>query len=170
MRKLTTFSGVLLSVCAFLLTPAVFAADETLPDAGQKSDAANPRAVQSTPSPSGATDRAATQQRESAASPAKEPSILKASELIGYTVQNPEGQELGKIEELVINPKDGRIAYAALSFGGLLGVGDKLFAVPWKAMQPLPEQQSFKLNVTKEQLDNTPGFDEDNWPTVTTTE
>ena len=90
--------------------------------------------------------------------------LLKASKLIGYSVKNKQGEEIGAIEEIVINSQDGRIEYAVLSFGGFLGMGDKLFAIPWKSLTPIPDQQSFSLDVDKEKLAETPGFDETNWP------
>jgi len=90
--------------------------------------------------------------------------LLKASKLIGYSVKNKQGEEIGAIEEVVLNSQDGRIEYAVLSFGGFLGMGDKLFAIPWKSLTPIPDQQSFSLDVDKEKLAETPGFDETNWP------
>jgi sporulation protein YlmC with PRC-barrel domain len=96
--------------------------------------------------------------------------LLKASKLVGYSVKNRQGEELGEIEELVINPQDGRIAYAVLSFGGFLGIGDKHFMIPWESLTPMPEQQSFQLEASKEQLAKAPGFDDTNWPNMATRE
>ena len=87
-----------------------------------------------------------------------------ASKLIGDPVVNPRGENLGKIEDLVIDPKNSRIDYAVLSFGGFLGMGDKLFAVPLEAMKLSPEERRFILDVDKERLKNAPGFDKDHWP------
>lgn len=87
-----------------------------------------------------------------------------ASKLIGDPVVNPRGENLGKIEDLVIDPKTSRIDYAVLSFGGFLGMGDKLFAVPLEAMKLSPEERRFILDVDKERLKNAPGFDKDHWP------
>lgn len=94
----------------------------------------------------------------------KEARILKASEVIGYTVKNSQGEELGAIKELVIDPQHGRIAYAVLSVGGVLGVGDKLVAVPWESLTPMPTEKSFSFNISKEKLEEAPGLDKDNWP------
>jgi hypothetical protein len=58
----------------------------------------------------------------------------------------------------------GRIAYAVLSFGGMLGVGDKLFAVPWQALRLDPGLHHFVLDVSREKLNSAPGFDKDAWP------
>jgi Cu/Ag efflux protein CusF len=71
---------------------------------------------------------------------------------------------LGKIDDLVINPADGQVIYAALSYGSVLGLGGKLFAVPWEALQLQPDGKTFVLNITKEELENAPGFDKGTWP------
>ncbi len=90
--------------------------------------------------------------------------VLSASTMIGDRVINPQGEDLGKIKDIMINVAQGRIAYAVLSFGGVLGVGDKLFAVPWQALRFDPARHHFVLDVSKEKLGNAPGFDKDNWP------
>ena len=93
-----------------------------------------------------------------------QPRVLSASTLAGDPVSNAEGERLGKIEEFMIDLDSGRVAYAVLSFGGFLGVGDKLFAVPWSALHLDTESHEFVLNVDKRVLKNAPGFDKDNWP------
>ncbi len=90
--------------------------------------------------------------------------VMSASTLTGDAVVNYEGEELGKIEEFMFDTVDGRLAYAVLSFGGFAGLGDKLFAVPWKALELDEEKHNFKLNVDKERLQEAPGFDKENWP------
>jgi sporulation protein YlmC with PRC-barrel domain len=91
------------------------------------------------------------------------------------TVQNERGETLGKVNDLVINLSDGKILYAALSVGGLAGVGDKLFAVPLNALklQSLtlkPNDHVFVIHgVTKQQLDGAAGFDQKNWPNTPNT-
>jgi len=112
--------------------------------------------------------------RQRTRSPQTEHSIVKASELIGMKVKN-EKEELGYIEDLVIEPDSGKIEYVAVSIGGVLGIGDKLVAVPWKSIECRPEKGSSSeagqeaekiamLNVEKEKLKNIEGFDQDNWP------
>lgn len=92
------------------------------------------------------------------------PPVLLATTMIGSKVVNPAGEELGNLKELVIDLEDGRIAYAVLSFGGFLGMGDKLFAIPWEALMFNADDQSFVLNVEKEVLKEAPGFDKERWP------
>ena len=90
--------------------------------------------------------------------------VLSASSLSGDRVRNTAGEDLGKVQELMIDVPTGRVAYAVLSFGGFLGIADKLFAVPWGALMLDEDQKEFILNVNKDQLKNAPGFDKDNWP------
>jgi sporulation protein YlmC with PRC-barrel domain len=95
------------------------------------------------------------------------PRVLSASTLSGDPVRNAAGEDLGKIEEFMIDLETGRVAYAVLSFGGFLGVGDKLFAIPWEVLQLDTDMHEFVLNVDKEVLKNAPGFDKSNWPDMT---
>ena len=90
--------------------------------------------------------------------------FLSVSEIIGDKVVNKEGEHLGKIEELMIDLQDGRIAYVVLSFGGFLGLGNKLFAIPWQALSPRLDENVFVLDVPKKTLENAKGFDKDHWP------
>lgn len=92
----------------------------------------------------------------------------RASQLMGLDVRNSKGEELGEINDIVFDLDDGRIRYAAISFGGFLGVGDKLFAVPLNVMKfkQEPEEAYFVFDVTKERLEHAPGFNQDAWPDV----
>ncbi|MFN3596955.1 MAG: PRC-barrel domain-containing protein [Rubricoccaceae bacterium] len=93
--------------------------------------------------------------------------VLSSSSITGNSVVNPQGESLGDIKDLMIDVSDGRVVYAVLSFGGFLGLGDKLFAVPLNALQLDTERERFVLDVSREQLENAPGFDKDNWPATT---
>ena len=90
--------------------------------------------------------------------------VMSAGTLAGDRVRNSAGEDLGKIEEIMLDVPTGRVAYAVLSFGGFLGLGNKLFAVPWEALTLNERDHEFILNVDKEQLESAPGFDKDNWP------
>ena len=92
------------------------------------------------------------------------PQVLSATTMIGDKVVSPEGDDLGTLKELMIDLDEGRVNYAVLSFGGFLGMGDKLFAVPWEALTINTEDHTFILNVDKGQLEDAPGFDKDHWP------
>lgn len=95
------------------------------------------------------------------------PHVLSASTLEGDRVTNMDGEDLGTIEEIMLDINSGKVAYAVLSFGGFLGLGDKLFAVPWEALTVDTENESFILSVNKDQLESAPGFDKNDWPDMT---
>ena len=91
--------------------------------------------------------------------------VVSASKIIGEAVVNRQNEDLGKIHELVIDAKEGRLAYAVLSFGGFMGVGTKLFALPWSALEFASTENKLILNVDKEKLAAAPGFDQAaKWP------
>lgn len=94
-------------------------------------------------------------------------SPVKASKIIGTKVVNPKGDNLGDIKELVIDPLTGRVAYAVVSFGGFLSLGEKLFAIPFSAFAYSVAQSNYVLDVSKERLEAAPGFDADHWPSMT---
>jgi len=91
--------------------------------------------------------------------------VVSASRIIGEGVVNLQKENLGKIHELVFDAKEGRLTYAVLSFGGFMGMGDKLFAMPWKAFEFSNSENKLVLNVDKAKLEDAPGFDKDaTWP------
>lgn len=94
------------------------------------------------------------------------PEVLSASSIMSDKVVNAKGEALGKVEDLMIDLGRGRISYAVLSFGGFLGIGDKLFAIPWEALTLDAENKRLILNVDKERLEKAPGFNKDSWPKV----
>lgn len=89
---------------------------------------------------------------------------ISASSAIGDDVTNLQNENLGDIKEVMIDSESGRISYAVLDFGGFLGVGNKLFAVPSKALRLDTDNKKFVLDVDKEKLKEAEGFDPDNWP------
>jgi surface antigen len=95
--------------------------------------------------------------------------VLSASTLEGNSVQNSAGENLGKIDEIMIDLPTGRVAYAVLSFGGILSMGNKLFAVPWGALRVDEDEKCFIMDVEKRTLETAPGFDKDNWPDMADT-
>jgi sporulation protein YlmC with PRC-barrel domain len=94
------------------------------------------------------------------------PALMGANTLLGNDVYNNSDESLGDIKELMIDMATGKIAYAVLSFGGVLGLGDKLFAVPWAALTLDTENKRFTLNTTKESLKDAPGFNKSRWPSM----
>ncbi|MDO9488206.1 MAG: PRC-barrel domain-containing protein [Sphingomonadaceae bacterium] len=91
--------------------------------------------------------------------------IMPVGGICGTDVAGADGESLGSISELMIDSGSGGVAYAVLAYGGLLGVGEKLFAVPWRAFDVDAASGAIKLSVPRERLDALPGFDKDAWPT-----
>lgn len=92
------------------------------------------------------------------------PALMGADTLIGDSVVNAQEEDLGDIREIMLDMQAGQVAYAVLAFGGFLGMGEKLFAVPWQALHLDTVNKRMVLNVDKDRLKNAPGFDKDAWP------
>ena len=91
---------------------------------------------------------------------------MGADTLVGNDVYNHKGEDLGDIKEIMLDMRSGKVGYAVLSFGGFLGMGEKLFAVPWSALKLDTKNKRFELNVEKDRLNDAPGFDKDKWPNM----
>ena len=94
----------------------------------------------------------------------------RAGAMMGTYVQNPKGEYMGKIMDLMIDPHDGRIAFVVLSHGGMLGIPTRFVAVPFSALAPNAAKKTFILDVSKEKMADAPSFSRDNWPDVTNRE
>jgi sporulation protein YlmC with PRC-barrel domain len=92
------------------------------------------------------------------------PELMGAETLIGNDVCNDKREDLGEIKEIMLDVRSGRVCYAVLSFGGFLGMGEKLFAVPWDALTLDTKHKRFVLNVERDRLKDAPGFDKGKWP------
>lgn len=94
------------------------------------------------------------------------PQLMGANTLVGNDVYNTQLEDLGDIKEIMLDMRTGRVSYAVVAFGGFLGMGEKLFAVPWQALKLDTENKRFTLDTDKKRLENAPGFDKDNWPNM----
>ncbi|SEA47365.1 PRC-barrel domain-containing protein [Alkalimonas amylolytica] len=94
------------------------------------------------------------------------PHLMGANTLVGNDVYNHKEESLGDIKEIMLDVTNGKISYAVLSFGAFLGMGAKLFAVPWSALTLDTDNKRFVLNIEKDRLSDAPGFDKDNWPNM----
>jgi sporulation protein YlmC with PRC-barrel domain len=89
---------------------------------------------------------------------------LTATSIIGDKLENPSGENLGKIVELMINTGTGEIEYVVIEFGSVFGIGGKLFAIPFEELRLKPSEHTFILNRDKAYLKKSPGFDKNHWP------
>lgn len=90
----------------------------------------------------------------------------RVSKLIGATVEQPDGKSIGEVKDVVLDWNAGSVKYAVLSYGGVLGMGDRLFAVPIDRFQPRAGSEKLILNIDKDQLKSAPGFDKEHWPSM----
>ncbi|QDU09812.1 PRC-barrel domain-containing protein [Gimesia aquarii] len=94
---------------------------------------------------------------------------IRASKLLGMNILNSKGKNVGEINDILLNATTGKVNYVAVTYGGLLGVGSKMFAIPYKAFQyrqnPNDKNEyALMLNVTQKQLEGAKGFDDQHWP------
>lgn len=94
------------------------------------------------------------------------PELMGADTLIGDHVHNLKNEHLGEIKEIMLDMRTGKIAYAVMAHGGVLSIGEKLFAVPWEALTLDTVNKRFTLNIEKERIENAPGFDKNDWPNM----
>ena len=90
--------------------------------------------------------------------------VLSSSSLTGDSIKNESGEELGSVKDIMIDLEDGSVAYLVMSSGGILGMGDKYFAIPWGMVRVDLEDKSVVIDASEETFENAPGFDKDNWP------
>jgi hypothetical protein len=90
--------------------------------------------------------------------------VIAAAKVQGTSVTNPAHENLGSIRDVVLDKYDGEVRYAVLQFGGFLGMGSKLFALPWELLHYDEEEDAYVLDISKDILKAAPGFDSDHWP------
>jgi sporulation protein YlmC with PRC-barrel domain len=90
--------------------------------------------------------------------------VSRVTKILDTVVKNSNGDSLGDIKDLVVNPEDGHIAYAVIAFGGVFGMGNKYFAIPWRTLHWNCDTENYVLNIDKSSLEKAPGFDKDHWP------
>jgi len=106
----------------------------------------------------------ATGQNQQGANANRPVHVLTATSIIGDSVENKQGEKIGKIKDIMLNTQDGRIQYLVIEFGGFMGFGEKLFAIPFAALKLNAKNVDFVLNIEKEFLEKAPGFDVNHWP------
>lgn len=92
--------------------------------------------------------------------------LISASSLNGNDVKNAQGENLGTVKDIMLDTEGDRVVYYVLSFGGLFGLGDTLFAIPPEVMQLNTSEDCFILNIEKERLERAKGFNKDEWPNM----
>ncbi|HNT07333.1 PRC-barrel domain-containing protein, partial [Methanoculleus sp.] len=90
--------------------------------------------------------------------------LMRARDVADIKVQNPEGENIGDITDIAIDRDGGCIAYAVLAYGGILGFGEKHFAIPWEAVRVRSREKIAIVDTDKKTLDNASGFTRDKMP------
>lgn len=118
------------------------------------------------PDPTGSTGETRIVGKGSSTAEGPGPYVMAASTLDGDKVMSSDGEDVGKIKEIMLDVYTGRIAYAVMSSGGFLGIGDKLLAIPWSALTLDTDRKCFLLSAASDTVRNAPGFDKDHWPAM----
>lgn len=97
------------------------------------------------------------------------PDVMAAATIDGNKVLSSDGEDVGKIHDIMLDVRSGRIAYAVLAEGGFLGMGTTLHAIPWNALTLDTADKCFRVGITAQRLKDDPGFDKDHWPAMADT-
>jgi sporulation protein YlmC with PRC-barrel domain len=84
--------------------------------------------------------------------------LISASKVQGTPVYNPKGEKLGRVEEVMIDKLSGVVAYAVLSFGGIMGIGDRHYPLPWQVLDYEPQQGGYVVDLDKDMLEDAPSY------------
>jgi hypothetical protein len=90
--------------------------------------------------------------------------LISSEKVAGSKVENTKGDSLGHIEEIMIDKNTGRVGYAVLKYGSFLGMGGKLFALPWETLKFDTRRDAYVIGIPEERLKNAPSFDDGAWP------
>jgi sporulation protein YlmC with PRC-barrel domain len=88
-------------------------------------------------------------------------SLIAASKVNGTSVYNPAGESVGTIDDVMIDKKSGKSAYAVVTFGGFLGIGSDYYPVPWSALKYDTNMGGYVTGITKDSLQSAPSFKRD---------
>jgi hypothetical protein len=84
--------------------------------------------------------------------------LIESDRVEGTAVYDPSGNDIGSIKRLMIDKMSGKVAYAVMSFGGFLGLGDEEHAIPWEKLDYDPALEGFQTDITEDQLRGAPSF------------
>lgn len=91
------------------------------------------------------------------------PALISSERVSGTDVYGAGDEKIGKIESVMIDKRSGRVAYAVMSFGGFLGIGEDHYAVPWQALEYDESLDGYRTQITKEQVEGAPAHSDDHW-------
>lgn len=163
-----SFAAIAVALLAGGVAYAQLTTDPAAPRVQQsQQSAAQENAATQQHAPGQAIDQQRTANYRATATRQGQGSVHRLSEIMGLDVVNRQNEDLGDIEDVVIDVQSGKIRYAAISVGGFLGIGDKLIAVPWKSLniqRTGDDDYQVVFNIDEARLRSAPGFNQDNWP------
>jgi sporulation protein YlmC with PRC-barrel domain len=150
MKKYSVFPGML-AVLGLMLVSGVLAQQSAPPEQSKSAS----QSSQSNPSSSGHQPDALT---------AVQGVLLSTETLLGSDVKNPQGQDVGDLKHLMLDPHTGRVMYAVVAIGGFLGMGEKTVVVPWNALEVARDGKSLVLNVSPQMLPQVSAYEKGKEP------
>ena len=150
MKKYSVLLGML-AVLGLMLVSGVLAQQSAPPEQSKSAS----QSSQSNPSSSGHQPDALT---------AVQGVLLSTETLLGSDVKNPQGQDVGDLKHLMLDPHTGRVMYAVVAMGGFLGMGEKTVVVPWNALEVARDGKSLVLNVSPQMLPQVPAYEKGKEP------
>ena len=150
MKKYSVFPGML-AVLSLALASGVLAQQSVPPEQSKSAS----QSFQSYPSASDHPPDALT---------AVQGVLLSTETLLGSDVKNQQGQDVGDLKQLMLDPHTGRVMYAVVAIGGFLGMGEKTIVVPWNALEVARNGKSLVLNVSPQILQQVPAYEKGKEP------
>ena len=150
MKKHSVFLGML-AVLSSMLVSSVLAQQPAPPEQSKSAS----QSSQSHPSAPGHKPDALT---------AVQGVLLSTETLLGSDVKNPQGQDVGDLKQLMLDPHSGRVMYAVVAMGGFLGMGEKTIIVPWNALEVARDGKALVLNVSPQMLQQAPVYEKGKEP------
>jgi sporulation protein YlmC with PRC-barrel domain len=152
MKKMRRIVAVALAICGLLVTNALFAQQDQKPEANKQQEG-QPQAITPTPAP----EKSSIEKQ------------ARVNNIVGKRVVSHKGEDLGTVDDLVLN-ESGCLDYLILGHGGLLGIGDRLVPIPWKAVKTGSQADTVIVEIDKEQLKKAPSFESKKWPNFSDSE
>ena len=84
---------------------------------------------------------------------------ILASKVKGTNVYNAAGEKIGQVEDIILDKQSNRILFAALGFGGFVGIGEKYYPVPWSMLNYSDDKGGYVVPLTKDRLEKAPAYD-----------
>jgi sporulation protein YlmC with PRC-barrel domain len=139
--------------------PSVSPEREAQEPAAVSQEATDPHEASAEPRSQGSTEPVEESIPLATSKPTQEQTLVSSNAFVGATVKNPQGEKLGSLQELMIDPQSGRIVYAVLASGGVLGMGEKSIAIPWETLKVGLKEDELVVEVDKDKLQAAPPYE-----------